>query len=161
MGGTFLFFSAGKCPRRALEDSVQGVVVLGGDGFVFVVVAPRTTEGHAEEGSSERVDGVGKVEVLEIGRGFVAVALSDGEKTGCRDEVGILFGWSGFCEDVSRDLLPDEGIKGEISIECADDPVAVASGFTDGIVGAVPGGVGVSGDVQPVSSPAFAIRGGG
>ena len=62
-------------------------------------------------------------------------------------------------ESVGRDLLDHESVVGQIMIEGADDIIAVGVGPV--VVGVlkqnVPLGIGVAGDVEPVSPPSLAI----
>ena len=51
-------FDAGPRITRAAEDAVEGVVVFGGDGVEFVIVAAGAIQGEAQEGATEAVDGV-------------------------------------------------------------------------------------------------------
>ena len=64
---------------------------------------------------------------------------------------------------VSGELKQEESVVGQVGVEGMDDPVAVGgcvdeAGFFASVDVAL--GVGVAGDVEPVSSPAFAVPGG-
>ena len=159
VGGALVLLAPGKGPGGALEDAVEGVVVGGAHRIVFVVVAAGTAEREAEDRAAEGVDAVGEIEMLEIGVGGVAVALADGEEAGGGNEIGVGAWLSLAGEDVAGDLPGEKLVVGHVGIEGPDHPVAIAAGFADGVVGAVAGGIGIAGDVEPVAPPALSVGG--
>ena len=98
--------------------------------------------------------------MLVVGRGLVAVALADGEETGGGDAAGVLVRRALRGEEVAGDLLADEFVERLVGVEGVDDPVAILHGLANGVVRAVTGGVGVTGNVEPVATPALAVSGG-
>ena len=59
--------------------------------------------------------------------------------------------------NVAGDLVTNEVVKRLVRIESTDYPVAVLDGFSHRVVGPVTCGVRVTGDIQPVSPPAFSV----
>jgi hypothetical protein len=122
-----------------------------------VIVALRARDGEAEEGGAERVDAVDDALDAEL-LGVDATLLVD---LGVAVEAGgyLLFD-GGVGQEVAGELFDDELIVGQIAIEGVDDPVAVLPDLARGI-DRVAVGVGVAGEVEPRSRPAFAVVRGG
>ena len=101
----------------------------------------------------KRVDAVG---VLVVLLGVAVVDRPAGEEAQGRQAVEP-FGL-GSVEQVAGDLLEDEPVVGQVAVEGADQPVAiaVAVGIEPGLerVGLV---LAVPGDVEPVPAPALAV----
>ncbi len=135
-----------------VEDAVEGVVILDGDGVVFVVVAAGALDGEAEGAAGDDVDAV--VDDV-MGDPEEAAAAGDEAHGG---EVGGIRG----CDLVGGDLEEEELVVGEVLVEGADDPVAVGVSVDEAALLAgvdVAFGVGVAGDIEPVAAPAFAVVG--
>ena len=133
------------------EDAVQRVVVGGRDRVELMVVATGAGDGQAQEtlrgGVDALVDGV--IVVLE--------ALADGDETE-RGEARVVLREVG--EAVGGELLDDELVVRLVGIESIDDVIAVGPGGLEGLDGAVALQslrVGVTGGVEPVAAPAFAV----
>ena len=159
-GGVF-FFGEGGWAFGELgggEDGLEGVVVVGGDGIEFVVVATGAFEGLAEEGDA---DGVGDVVQEALAGDFGDFHAGEfpgahAEETGGDDEFGVV-----RVEFVTGDLFANELVVGFVVVEGANDVVAVAPGVAAFEVVGETGGVGVANDVEPVAGHAFAVVGGG
>ena len=64
-------------------------------------------------------------------------------------------GWSG--QEVAGELFHNETVVGKVVVEGLNDVVAIAPGVRIKVIFVHAGGVGVAGDVEPMTSPAFAI----
>ena len=144
----------------AVQDPVQGVVVLDGNGIQLVVVAAGAGHGEPLEGPGEGVDLV----VHHVGADLaeldavVVPHLPHEQKGGTggrlvdaqRDvDPGIL-------QQVAGDVLPHEMIVGNVLVEGADQVVPVAPGSLDDVVPLVAVGLGETDHVHPVPGPVFA-----
>jgi len=58
-------------------------------------------------------------------------------------------------------LEADKVVEGEVGVECADDPIAVAPGLGEGVIAIFTGAFGEASEVEPVACPTFAEGGGG
>ena len=154
-GGRFLrgLRDNGEFPgdAGAIEDSIKGVVVSGGDGVGLVVVAAGAGDREAHCGAGGDIDAVGDDEVV--------LATLIGPANGEESEGSKFF--TRQVHEIGCDLAMEKLIIGEGLVECPNDPVAVGVGvgviFTFGIGGSA--GVGVAGDVKPVAGPAFTESG--
>ena len=152
------------------EDTVEGVVVLGGDGIEFVVVATGAGDGEAEEGFRGHVDAVVD-DVVGITVEFVAERKETQGSERALIDGGLAAGILGFRflygldeEAVGGELFDDELVVRFVAVEGVDDVVAVGPGVGVAEVFAAFGvalGVGVAGNIEPVTAPAFAVGGGG
>ncbi len=158
-GGTFGLRAGAGEDRAAEKDARQTVVFCRGEGVEFMVVAPCTGHGYAEQGAGDDVHLV----VDNVADHFLLVGIalgpvSDGEHAGGDEAVAVKGAFLGG-EEVPGDLVADEFIVGHVFIDGVDDPVAVAPDFDGvGLVGA-PGveRVGIADHVEPVPCPTFAI----
>ena len=138
------------------EDGLQAVIIFLGDGIELVVVAARALDGEAQNSASDGGDHVVQILVAEFGIVFFAEAhlgVIAQEAGGDQAVVGHLR------QFVSRQLFAEESVVRLVLIERADDVIAIAPG-----VGAVEimfeaVGVGIAGNVEPVTSPALAVLG--
>ena len=142
-------------------DTGHGVVIAGEEGIELVVVAASAAEGEAEEGSGSGVNllvhyVVDHLDAVLLGEGLG----SEGQEAGGGDAFLPFFGGGGG-QEVARDLLFDEAVEGEVGVEGLDDVVAVAEGVGVDVVLVHAGGIGETGDVEPVPTPAFAVLGRG
>ena len=136
------------------EDGHHTVVVAGGDGVEFVVVAFGALHGVGEESLAHGVGDIIEPELagfFEDGhRGLLPGAHA--EEAGGNDGIG-----SGFIEFVAGDLFADEVGVGFVLVETANDVVAVAPGVGAIVVVGEAGGVGVAGDIEPMPGEVFAV----
>ena len=137
------------------EDAVEGVVVGGRDRVELMVVATRAGDGQAKEALRRGVDALidGVVVVLET--------LADGDEAE-GGEARVVLGQVG--QSVGGELFDDELVVGLVGVEGVDDVIAIGPGGLEGLDGAVTLqalGVGVTGGVEPVTGPAFAVVGRG
>ena len=145
----------------AAEDAGEGVVVFGGDGVEFVVVAAGAADGEAHEGAADGfelfVDDVHAEEAFVL---LFVVGGAEGEEGG-GGELAAALGGVGGGEEVAGDVFGDELVEGGVGVEGFDDVVAEAPGVFEGEGAAAAGAFGEAGDVEPVLGPAFGEGGGG
>ncbi len=143
------------------KNAGDGVVVFGGDGIGFVVVASGAAEGESEKGAADGVDpflpffGDGDADDLGRELQFFPIAGAEADET----EGGVVLR-PGIGEKVVGELADHKLIVGEVVVEGRDDPVAVEKRRALGIQPRF-GDVGVAGEVEPVPSPALAVVGRG
>ena len=135
------------------EDAVKGVVVGGRNRVELVIMATRAGYRQAKEALRRRIDALvdGIVIVLET--------LPDGDEAEGR-EARVVLGQ--VRQTVGSELLDDELVVRFISVERVDDVVAVSPRGIEGLDRAVTLqalGVGVTGGIEPVASPALAVVG--
>ena len=138
------------------EDAVQRVVVLDRDRIELVIVTARAGDGQAEEGLGRRVDALvdGVMDIVE--------ALADGDEAegGEARIVG-----RDVRDAVRGELLDHELVVRLVLVHRVDDVIAVSPGVGVAVVAeeAVTlvdlqaTRVGVTGGVEPVTGPAFAV----
>ena len=63
----------------------------------------------------------------------------------------------GGLHEIAGELFADELVVGKVAVEGADDPVAIAPRERVGVVFVATIGIAIAGDIQPMSTPAFAI----
>ena len=147
------------------EDGLEAVVVFGGDGVEFVVVALGAMDRHGAEG----VEGIGAhviaVEVagdLAVDFFFADFGVADEVPGAGGDEAeggeAVFGAWE---EDVAGELFLDEAGVGAVFVEGADDVVAVGPGVRAGLIFVVAVGFAEVDDVEPMAGPAFAVAGAG
>ena len=136
---------------RAGEDAVERVVVLAGDRIELVVMAPGAADGQTEQPPADQVDPI--VDDLVL---IVEEPAADREETHRRQRARV----SPQVELVGGDLLKQEPVEGHVRVEGPDHVVAVGVG--EGVFSFlredIALGVGVSGHVQPVPAPPFAVE---
>ena len=158
-----ILLAAGEGKSSAIEDTVKGVIILAGDGVVFVIVAARAANGQAEDALAEDIDGVFERQEV-VGDRVEAEAPGDGEIAGGGDLVGVLLARQTrgpASDDVAGELLAQEAVIGKVLVERADDLIAIAPGVGHGEVGRLAGGVGIAHQVEPVPTPFLAVVGRG
>ncbi len=138
---------------RAGEDSGQAVVILHRDRVVFVIVAAGAGDGQAQDAAGQRIDSVvpfvgGRLGLLDVLR---VVDRTECEQTERRHP----FVLCRIVEQIARNLSRDEFV-----VERFDNPVAVV------VAARVSAGLervslvfAVTGYVQPVPAPSFAVLG--
>ena len=134
----------------ALENTVQRVIVLGGYRVEFMIVASRASDGEPHQTAEHRVD-----PILDDVRGNREEATSQGQKPHGRKIGGALVD-----QLIRGDLQQDKSVIRQILIECVDHPIAVCrSKHKRSLFPAinVALGVGVPSDIEPNSTPAFAV----
>ena len=138
-----------------VEERVGLEVFRDGDRVVLMGVALRAGHGGAHEYRIGRVDPVddgGVAELFVAGAAFVLghrVAMKGGRND-------LVFG--GVGEQVAGELLHRELVEGLVLIERLDHPVAVGPDDATGVAG-VAGAVGITGEVEPLAGPVFAVGG--
>ena len=114
----------------------------------------RAAHGQAHPDLNRRVDTIadsGDAEFFIIGSAF-------GVGHGITVESGgdLLFE-GGFRQEIAGQLFEGELVVGHVIVERGDDPVTISpDGHAEGI-GTVTFGIGITGEVEPLSGPAFAI----
>ena len=79
---------------------------------------------------------------------------ADGEKAG-GDEVFRAFSIALVRHQVTGDLLADELIKGFVLVNRVDDVIAIPPGLREGHIDIAARGLGIAGDIEPVTCPTF------
>ena len=135
------------------EDAVKGVVVGSRNRIELMVMATRAGNGQSKETLSRRIDTLidGVVIVLET--------LPDGDEAE-GSEARVVLGQ--VRQTVGGKLLDDELVVRLIGVERVDDVIAIGPGCVEGLDGTVTLqalGVGVTGGVEPVASPALTVVG--
>ena len=132
------------------KHAVQRVIVRGGHRVVFVVVAPRTTDGQPHHAAGHHVDAV----VDNVVR-IVQKTATQREESHRRQRPFVF----AQLKPVGRQLLDQKTVNRQVVVEGVDDviPVGVRVGEQPRLIaGEVALGVSVAGHVQPVPRPAFA-----
>lgn len=136
------------------EDAVETVVILHDHGVVFMIVTTGAGDGDAEEAAGDGVD-----LIVDAIVGIVIEESAEGEES----EGGEAPGGRGGFGEVGGDLVADESVEGEVFVEGADDVIAVGIGVgAEGVLAIDKDevlGVGVTGDIEPMAAPAFAVPG--
>ena len=144
---------------RAAEDARHGVVVAGGDGVEFVIMAAGAADGHAEEGAAQCVelliDDVHAQHALVL---LLVVRGAEHEETGGSHLTAAL-----RCifkrQHISGDLLADHAVDGRIVADGFEDVVPEAPRILEGQRAPAAGGFGKAGHVQPVGGEALGESG--
>src|SRR5690606_7183729 len=115
------------------KNSGDGVVVLGGDGIGFVVVAAGAAEGEPEKGATEGVDPflpfLGDGDADDLGRELELFPIAGAETD--ESEGGVVLRPGTGEEDVGE-LADHKLIVREVVVESRDDAVAVEDWGADG-----------------------------
>ena len=160
VAGDPVLLAAGGGISRAVEDPVEGVIVVRANRVVLVVVAPGAGDRQAEDSLAEGVDGIVDGEGMIL-RDVEAEPAGDGEVARGRDELGMAsgrgVGGEFLREQVAGDLLAEELVVRHVGVEGVDDVVPKTPGVGHGEVGRLPGGVGVMGHVEPGPAPLLSI----
>ena len=139
-----------------VEEGVDLVEVLLGDGVVFVVVALGAGDGHTEPcdaGGGDAVDDV-EVEVFL----FDETALVAGHDIAVESGGDFLVDGA-VGDEVTGELFGGELIEGHAGVEGLDDPFAPEPHVAEGVV-VIAAGVAVACEVEPWDGHAFAEVGG-
>ena len=145
--GFFWGFDAGG------EDAVEGVIIFGGDGVEFVIVAACAGDRHGEEAFADGIDAI--VDDI-VG---ISEAFADGEEAE-GGEARVV--WGDVGEFIGGELFDDELVVGFVVVEGFDDIVAVGPsvGVTVihfAVISFTANGIGVASGIEPVAAPAFAV----
>ena len=138
-----------------VEEGVGLEVLRDGDRIVLVGVALRAGHGGAHEHGVGRVDAVddgGVAELLVAGAAFVLghrVAMEGGGDD-------LVFGR--IRQQVSGQLFDRELVERLVLVEGLDHPVAISPDDASRVA-RVAGAVGITGEVEPLAGPVFAIGG--
>src|SRR5262245_51089151 len=121
-------------------------------------MAAGTGNGKPEEGSARNID----LFIHDLHSHLFAISFrnwfwTEHEKAGCNYLAESLADIGRWWQQVTRELLDDELIVRQIAIECIDDIVAIAMCVAHDGIGIAGCGLGISDDVQPMPSPAFAV----
>ena len=149
--------------RFIIAVGVAGVIKKGknlevfslGDRVVFVSVALRTGHRRAHphpHGGVHPVDDRGIAELLIIGAAFTVGHRIPVKGRG--DELVL----RGLREQVARNLLHRKLIKRFVVVEGPDHIIAEGPDSARRVIG-IPGGVGITGQIQPEPGPVFAVGG--
>ena len=142
---------------RAAEHARDAVVVIDSDGVKLVIVAAHTAERHAHESLAD-FDHLG-IDVIGLHLRLVRVHdldVAHHEEARGDDFLGVIFG--GLCgHQISRDLLTHELIEGLICVESVDEVIAIAPRMLGkhGVRSAHH--VGITGEIEPMPRPTFAV----
>ena len=137
----------------AVEEGVELVEFLLGDGVEFVIVANGAAGGEAKPNGD---GGVGAVDGVAEDEFFVDAAAFAGGDVAAVEAGGDFLIEGGVGEEVAGELPGGELVKGEVVIEGADDPVAVGP-HAAFVVEVEAVGIGVAGGVEPVAAHVFAV----
>ena len=131
------------------EDRVQRVVLARRDRVELVVVAAGAGHGQALHPAHHDIDAVVDDVVLVVQEAAPQRQVAE------RGEVAVVLAGR---QVVGRELELQEAVIGQVAVEGGDDPVAVGVGVGVAalLLEDVALGVGVTRDVEPVASPAFA-----
>ena len=132
------------------QHAVERVVILGRDRIELMVVASGAGDRQAHEAPADDVDPIVN-HVMDIAHEPAA----EREKPERRERSLALF-WG---KPVGRDLLDQESVVGQVTIKRIDDIVAIGVGPVKISVleQNIALGIGIPGDVEPVSPPSLAI----
>ena len=134
------------------HHAVECVIVARRDRVELVIVASGTGDGQAHQPPADDVDPVVD-HVVEVAHEPTTQGEEPhrGQRRLARTRLRR--------QPVGRKLLQDEPVVGQVAIEGGKDVVAIGIGPVEvGILEEdVALGVGISGDIEPVSSPAFAV----
>ena len=135
------------------EDAVQRVVIFAENRVVFVIVTAGAADRQPQQPPRHHVDLI--VDVVVFVRVFPPYRQEAHRRQIRRPLVTR--------QSIGRQLLGDEAIVRQVSVERPDHVVAVGVGIRKAAFAAerIPAGVGVTGHVQPVTAPALAIMGRG
>ena len=148
---------------RTFEDSGEAVVVVLRKGIELVVVTAGTTECQAEKRLAQGVDLFVNDIHLHLDRViFGEHFCTEGQKSGgdktlggktdvgrCRSRIAV--------EQVSCQLFLNEPVVRDVGVQSADHIIPITKRVAIGEVFVEAVGIGVSGDVEPVTPPALAV----
>ena len=138
------------------EDSSQRIVIGGGDGIEFVVVAAGATHRKSKGGACQRIDLLrGIIHHESLFKPLVHVFGTEREEAGGSQEA-VAFGGGCGGQKVAGDLLLEKAIVGNVAVDGVDHVVAVAPRVRVRDVPRGSGGFAVACDIEPMPPPAFA-----
>ena len=124
-----------------------------------MIVAAGTTDRQTEQRPADRVDDVGEVEILIVGRRAIAVAFANRQEAGGGHTAGVVIRGPRSGQDIAGDLFSNELIEWLIGIDRSDHPVAILAGLGYRIIRAIARRVGIACDIQPMPAPADSVVG--
>ena len=139
------------------ERGVQSVVVILRDRIELVIMTPRTSQRHAQKrftgGADDFVQRVGS-DLSRLHRILIAdVVIGPGhQKRGAHSDIGIV-----LAKHVARDVFANELVERLVFVDRPDHVIAKRPDVVDDDVPLVADAFSKADDVQPVSSPAFAV----
>ena len=155
-----LGFAAREGKTRAVEDAVKRVVILRRDRIVFVIMAPRTPGGEAEEVLAEVVDHI-LVHQVDILVDVVAKPPRDGEVAGGDDAlVAFLLRFIGI-HQITGQLQAHKLVIRQIPVKGLHHPVPVAPRLRQGAVRVLARRIRITHHIQPMPSPLHPVVRGG
>ena len=141
-----------------MQDSSQGVVVLARNGIELVIVAAGTAYCEPKDGLAECINlFVDAVRPFFHGVLFGKNLGSDGKETGGGQGRASGIGTLLVAEKITRNLLAKKLIVGQVTIEGANDIVAIMVRVWVGMVFIAPVRVGVARHIKPMPSPPFPV----
>ena len=158
--------------KGGIEERLQGIIVLLGDGLELVVVALGALNGQSQQARpDDLLAGFQRIitihtDLVRIAVRFTRAVLTVAQEMGRLQQLPNLRSHRipGFPsrQFVARQLLPYPAIEGFILIDRPDHVVAVTEGQRTIRVGVeVPVGIGIPHRIQPVLGPALSIGRGG
>ena len=136
-----------------VEEREEPVVILLGEGIVFVIVAAGAFHREPEKSTGRRVNPVGVVLHAELfihAAAFVRLAMQAVEGR------GDLLIARGVGQQVAGDLFDDEVVEADVSVEGIDDPIPPRPEVIEAIR-LIAVRVGVARDIEPFDGHALAV----
>lgn len=138
---------------------------------MFMVVALGATDGESEQSAGDDFEGFrdnGFTRCGLVGGWDTCGSVGDHSQKAGGDEFFCEVGFYaevfevGACHFVASELFFDKQVEGFIGVERADDVIAIVVGpWANGIGVSVAVAVGVSGEIEPMAPPVFAVVRGG
>src|SRR5262249_20103536 len=135
------------------EERLEPVVVLSKDRVELVIMTSGAAEAQAKEHLGGDVRHVVEDDFTNLAD-LTLIALVDPMAEGAGNGQRVRVFWSNL---VTGELFPDEPVVRLIVIERTDDVIAVAPGLGSIVIAPMSVRLRVSHEVQPVSTPAFAM----
>lgn len=138
---------------RAAEEGLKTIKVDLADRIEFMIVTAGAADGQTEEDQAGRLGDVVERDlstqslIVEIDHIGLATVEAGGDE--CRGFVRLDFR--------PGDLKTNEAVVRQVAIERVDDPIAIAPGIGPNLIEFEAVGIGVTRQIEPVLSPAFAV----
>ena len=154
--------------KGRIEERLQGIIVLLGDGLELVVVALGALNGQSQQARpDDLLAGFQRIitvhtDLIRIAVRFASTILTVAQEMGRFQQLPDFRSHRipGFppCHFVAGQLLPDPAVKGFVLVDRPDHVVAVTESQRAIRVGVeVPIGIGIPRRIQPMLGPTFAI----
>src|SRR5262249_53903897 len=138
------------------EHAIEAIIILLGDGIVFMIMAAGTGDGKAKKPACCGIDLV----IYLIVR-IVIEETAEGQEAEGRETPAREF----WVNQIGGELVLNKLVKGQVLIEGADHIIPVGISVGAQSIFAICQNeifrIGVASDVEPMSAPAFAVAGGG